>query len=73
LSLYILFKLSFCGDGIGGFATVDKSVSLIGRINSTLLNNGKADAASSSGRLTQSLSARLPLLFHPEPEKVIAF
>jgi spermidine synthase len=61
----------FYGDGIGGFTTVDKSVSPIGATYYTLMNSGKTDATSRSGRLTQTLSAHVPLLFHPDPQKVM--
>jgi spermidine synthase len=61
----------FYGDGIGGFTTVEKSVTPVGKTNYVLLNSGKTDATSSSGRLTQALSAQIPLLFHPAPEKVM--
>ncbi|MBN1627710.1 MAG: fused MFS/spermidine synthase [Deltaproteobacteria bacterium] len=61
----------FYGDGIGGFTTVEKSVNPIGRANYTMLNSGKMDASSHSDRLTQALSAHIPLLFYPNPEKVM--
>jgi spermidine synthase len=61
----------FYGDGIGGFTTVVKWFSTTGRTNYTLLNSGKGDASSHHDRLTQALSAHIPLLFHPNPEKVM--
>jgi spermidine synthase len=61
----------FYGDGIGGFTTVEKSFSTTGRVDYTLLNSGKGDASSHGDRLTQALSAHIPLLFHPDPEKVM--
>ena len=61
----------FYGDGIGGFTTVEKWVSPIGTANYTMLNSGKMDASSHNDRLTQALSAHIPLLFHPHPEKVM--
>jgi spermidine synthase len=61
----------FYGDGIGGFTTVTKSYTPIGNTYYTLMNSGKTDATSHSGRLTQALSAQIPLLFHPAPEKVM--
>jgi spermidine synthase len=61
----------FYGDGIGGFTTVVKWFSTIGRTNYTMLNSGKGDASSHGDRLTQALSAHIPLLFHPDPEKVM--
>ena len=50
---------------------MEKSVNPIGTANYTLLNNGKADASSHGDRLTQALLAHIPLLFHPDPEKVM--
>jgi spermidine synthase len=64
-------EVAFYGDGIGGFTTVEKWVNPVGRTNYTLLNNGKEDASSHGDRLTQALSAHIPLLFHPDPEKVM--
>jgi spermidine synthase len=61
----------FYGDGIGGFTTVVKSYSTTGRVNYNLLNSGKVDASSHGDRLTQAISAHIPLLFHPDPEKVM--
>jgi len=64
-------EVVFYGDGIGGFTTVEKSVNPIGRANYTMLNSGKMDASSHGDRLTQALSAHIPLLFHPDPQKVM--
>jgi len=64
-------EVVFYGDGIGGFTTVEKSVNPTGRADYTLLNSGKPDASSHGDRLTQTLSAHIPLLFHPDPEKVM--
>jgi spermidine synthase len=64
-------EVIFYGDGIGGFTTVDKSVSPIGDTYYTLMNSGKTDATSHSGRLTQALSSQIPLLFHSNTEKVM--
>jgi spermidine synthase len=64
-------EVVFYGDGIGGFTTVEKWVSPIGTANYTLLNNGKGDASSHGDRLTQALLAHTPLLFHPDPKKVM--
>lgn len=63
--------VAFYGEGIGGFATVEKSVNPTGTANYYLLNSGKTDATSHSDRLTQALSAHVPLLFHPNPRKVM--
>jgi spermidine synthase len=65
------YEVVFYGDGIGGFTTVEKWVNPIGKANYALLNNSKEDASSHGDRLTQSLLAHIPLLFHPDPEKVM--
>jgi spermidine synthase len=65
------YDLVFYGDGIGGFTTVERWTDTIGRVNYTLSNNGKEDASSHGDRLTQALSSHIPLLFHPDPEKVM--
>ncbi|MBN1627993.1 MAG: fused MFS/spermidine synthase [Deltaproteobacteria bacterium] len=64
-------EVVFYGDGIGGFTTAEKWVNQIGTANFTLFNSGKADASSHSDRLTQALSAHIPLLFHPDAENVM--
>jgi spermidine synthase len=64
-------EVVFYGDGIGGFTTVVKWVNPIGVANYTMLNSGKGDASSHHDRLTQALSAHIPLLFHPDPQKVM--
>jgi spermidine synthase len=61
----------FFGEGIGGFTAVEKWVDPTGVANYHLLNSGKTDATSHSDRLTQALAAHVPLLFHPNPEKVM--
>jgi len=64
-------QVVYYGDGIGGFTTVEKWVNPIGRVNYTMLNNGKEDASSHGDRLTQALLAHMPLLFNPDPDKVM--
>jgi spermidine synthase len=64
-------EVVFYSDGVGGFTTVEKVISLFGSANYTLLNNGKADASSRSDKVTQTLLAHIPLLFHPDPERVM--
>jgi spermidine synthase len=64
-------EVVFYGDGVGGFTTVEKEVGPFGTADYSLLNSGKADASSRIDRLTQSLLAHIPLLFHPDPEKVM--
>ncbi|MBN1627352.1 MAG: fused MFS/spermidine synthase, partial [Deltaproteobacteria bacterium] len=64
-------EVVFYGDGIGGFTTVEKWYNPLGRVNYTMMNNGKEDASSHGDRLTQTLLAHVPLLFSPGPEKVM--
>ncbi len=61
----------FYGDGIGGFTTVEKEITSIGTAEYALNNSGKPDASSHGDRLTQTLSGHFPMLFHPNPEKVM--
>ncbi|NLI82406.1 MAG: fused MFS/spermidine synthase [Deltaproteobacteria bacterium] len=64
-------ELVFYGDGIGGFTTVEKETTSLGIEEYALYNSGKPDASSHGDRSTQTLSGHLPLLFHPNPEKVM--
>jgi len=64
-------EVVFYGDGLGGFTTVVKLIDPIGTAKYYLLNSGKADASSHGDRLTQALSAHIPLLFHSGPDKVM--
>jgi spermidine synthase len=64
-------EIVFYGDGIGGFTTVEKMVDSAGTANYTLYNSGKADASSRTDRLSQALSAHIPLLFHPDPKRIM--
>ena len=64
-------EVVFYGDGIGGFTTVEKETTSLGTVEYALYNSGKADASSHGDRSTQTLSAHIPILFHPSPEKVM--
>ncbi len=64
-------EIIFYGDGIGGFTTVGKTTDSLGMVEYSMYISGKADASSHGDRLTQSLLAHVPLLFHPNPEKVM--
>ena len=61
----------FHGEGIGGFTTVEKEITSMGTVEYAMFNSGKADASSHGDRSTQTLSAHIPMLFHPEPENVM--
>jgi spermidine synthase len=58
-------KLVFQGEGGTGFTTVEKEITSLGTTEYALFNSGKADASSHGDRSTQTLSAHLPLRFHP--------
>lgn len=64
-------ELLFYGDGAGGFTSVERLTDNMGRGRLTLLNSGKPDASSHGDRSTQTLLAHLPLLFHPDPKRVM--
>jgi spermidine synthase len=64
-------EVVFYGDGIGGFTTVEKETTSLGQEEYALYNSGKADASSHGDRSTQALSGHIPLLFHPNPERVM--
>ncbi len=66
-----LEKLIFYGDGIGGFTTVLKGTDLLGNVEYGLCNSGKPDASSAGDMDTQTLSAHLPMLFHPHAKDVL--
>lgn len=64
-------ELVYYGDGIGGFTTVLKYTGSLGGINYVMANSGKPDASSLRDMKTQTLSAHLPMLFHPAPGTVM--
>lgn len=64
-------ELVFYGDGIGGFTTVEKETTSIGTVEYALNNSGKPDASSHGDQWTQTLSGHFPMLFHPDPQKVM--
>ena len=64
-------ELVFCGEGIGGFTTVEKEVTSLGTVEYALFNSGKPDASSHGDRSTQTLSAHIPMLFTPAAETVM--
>ncbi len=64
-------SLLFYGDGIGGFTTVMKIINFFGENEYLLLNSGKGDASSHGDMPTQTLTAHIPMLFHPDPRAVL--
>ena len=65
------FELLYYGDGIGGFTTVVKEIDALGTPVYRIYNSGKPDASSRGDMPTQTLSAHLPLLFHPNPKEIM--
>jgi len=61
----------FSRDGISGFTTVMRYEDAFGNINFTLMLSGKPDASTSGDMATQTLSAHIPMLFHPQPKTVM--
>jgi spermidine synthase len=64
-------EVVFQGEGTGGFTTVEKENTSLGTVEVALFNSGKADASSHGDRSTQTLSAHIPMLFHPGAQKVM--
>ena len=64
-------KVVFYGEGIGGFTTVEKEITSLGTVEYAMYNSGKADASTHGDRSTQTLSAHIPLLFHPQAQSVM--
>jgi spermidine synthase len=65
-------RLVYFGDGIGGFTTVMKNTDVAGKNSFCLFNSGKPDASTQKGDMvTQILLAHFPLIFHPNPRKVL--
>lgn len=64
-------KVVYQGEGIAGFTTVEKEVTSLGTTEFAMFNSGKADASSHGDRSTQTLSAHIPMLFHPHAEEVM--
>ena len=63
-------ELVYYGDGIGGFTTVVKYLKPLD-VDYVMANSGKADASSHKDMPTQTLSAHIPMLFHPNPKNVM--
>lgn len=64
-------QLVYCGDGISGFTTVERHPGPLGVYRYSMLISGKPDASSHSDMKTQTLLAHFPMLFHPNPRKVM--
>lgn len=64
-------ELVYYGDGIGGFTTVMKIIDVFGVPEYLLLNSGKGDASTRGDMPTQTLTAHIPLLLHPDPQQIL--
>jgi spermidine synthase len=64
-------ELVYYGDGVGGFTTVMKMIDVFGGPEYLLLNSGKGDASTRGDMPTQTLTAHIPLLLHPDPQKIL--
>ncbi len=64
-------QLVFYGDGVGGFTTVLKDADAMGRVHYRMANSGKIDASTGADMATQTLSAHLPMLLHPDARDVL--
>ncbi len=61
----------FSSDGIAGFVAVLRRYDLFGNTDYSLLISGKGDASSDGDMATQTLSAHIPMIFHPNPKSVM--
>ena len=64
-------EMVFCSDGISGFTTVLRYPNPMGGYRYALTISGKPDASSHGDMKTQALSAHFPMLFHPNPKRVM--
>ncbi|MGE0083915.1 MAG: fused MFS/spermidine synthase [Desulfococcaceae bacterium] len=64
-------EVVFQGEGVSGFTTVEKEINSLGTVEYAMFNSGKADASSHGDRSTQTLSAHIPMLFHPNAQNVM--
>jgi spermidine synthase len=64
-------EVVFYGEGIGGFTTVEKEITSLGNVEYAMYNSGKADASTHGDRSTQTLSAHIPMLFHPRAQNIM--
>ncbi len=64
-------ELVYYADGLGGFITVLRYPNPLGGYYYALTISGKSDASSRGDMKTQTLAAHFPMLFHPNPRKVM--
>ncbi len=61
----------YYGDGIAGFTTIVKTEDVFGNTNYSMIISGKPDAGTGGDMPTQTLSAHIPIMFHPDPKTVM--
>ncbi|MHB9029399.1 MAG: spermidine synthase [Candidatus Latescibacterota bacterium] len=65
-------ELVYFRDGIGGFTTVREFTGIDGKVDYFVYSSGKVDASTLKiDMVTQTLLAHFPLLFHPNPKRVL--
>jgi spermidine synthase len=64
-------ELVYHADGLSGFTAVRMYPNPLGGNYFALTISGKPDASSHADMMTQSLLAHFPMLFHPNPKKVM--
>lgn len=64
-------EIVYYGDGVAGFTAVKRHVNPLEDYYYKLIISGKTDASSHGDMKTQTLSGHFPLLFHPDPKKVM--
>jgi spermidine synthase len=64
-------EMVYYKDGMSGFTTVLRYPNPLGGYDYALTISGKTDASSFRDMTTQTLSAHFPMLFHPNPRKVM--
>jgi spermidine synthase len=64
-------EVVYYGDGLTGFTTVMEFNDIYGNKDYNIVVSGKPDASTRTDMPTQSLSAHIPLLIHPNPKSVM--
>jgi len=67
----LMEKMIYSGDGLSGFVTVWERTDFFNQHELSLTLSGKADASSRKDMFTQTLLAHFPMLWHPNPKKVM--
>ena len=64
-------EVVYYGDGIGGFTVILEKEDIFGNTDYSMVISGKPDASTSGDMATQTLSAHIPMIFHPNPKSVM--